>query len=442
MVLVSYINPLSDEGKQIARENGSLDEIFDENDILWNLIQHTHSQELLEIPESYGDLAIKRMERQLKKNSKNYSFKDYIFLLNPEIAKFDVVAFYVLAQAIALKFGPNSRESRYFVESQGSLIDERLERMKNKDKYELIDKVLNALIIEDEIHWTDLGDILGSKRISLSKIILDKGEVILDKDDFLSRFDDLIVNRPSEKMYNLLVGYNLKQLVIKSMIMDRAETYIQKVKDLSSNVLPHPNLIKIAVEISNIMQKETSYFGGSSGNIKGSALQVDAFPPCITNTLAGVGSGNRNDAIVLLLTSFLSYARLYPSIFKNKSFVKISDLDPELKITTNELLPLIYEAAEKCSPPLFEDDPQEKLNIVAKLGFGVYEDLKVEHEGESKWYTPMSCEKIKIHLSSLCKPDANCKKIGNPLSYYNRKTWQLKNSNMNKKIENNKQNKK
>jgi len=35
----------------------------------------------------------------------------------------------------------------------------------------------------------------------------------------------------------------------------------------------------------------------------------------------------------------------------------------------------------------------------------------------------MSCEKVKIHLPSLCKPNENCKKIGNPLSYYNRMIW-------------------
>ena len=38
----------------------------------------------------------------------------------------------------------------------------------------------------------------------------------------------------------------------------------------------------------------------------------------------------------------------------------------------------------------------------------------------------MSCEKVKIHLPSLCKPDENCKKIGNPLSYYNRMIWKVK----------------
>ena len=37
----------------------------------------------------------------------------------------------------------------------------------------------------------------------------------------------------------------------------------------------------------------------------------------------------------------------------------------------------------------------------------------------------MSCEKIKLHLPHLCRPDEDCKKIGNPLSYYNRKNWIL-----------------
>ena len=92
----------------------------------------------------------------------------------------------------------------------------------------------------------------------------------------------------------------------------------------------------------------------------------------------------------------------------------------------NEVLPLIYEAAERCVPPLFEDQPQEKLNLNAKLGFDLHSTLTLEHEGETKWYTPMSCEKIKLHLPNLCRPDEDCKKIGNPLIYYNRKNWILR----------------
>ncbi len=160
--------------------------------------------------------------------------------------------------------------------------------------------------------------------------------------------------------------------------------------------------------------------------MKASRLNFDAFPPCIKNTLGGVKAGNRNDAIVLLLTSFLSYARLYPSAFKERKPHKVSDFDPNLNITLNEILPIIYEAADKCEPPLFEDDPQEKLNITAKLGFGLHGIPELENEGESKWYTPMSCEKIQVHLPHLCKPDQSCEKISNPLSYYNRRRWELR----------------
>ena len=103
------------------------------------------------------------------------------------------------------------------------------------------------------------------------------------------------------------------------------------------------------------------------------------------------------------------------------------DQDPNLEITENEVLPLIYEAAQRCVPPLFDDQPQEKVNINAKLGFGMHSVLKLDHEGETTWYTPMSCEKIKLHLPHLCKPDDLCKKIGNPLSYYNRRIWEVKN---------------
>jgi DNA primase large subunit len=87
---------------------------------------------------------------------------------------------------------------------------------------------------------------------------------------------------------------------------------------------------------------------------------------------------------------------------------------------------LIYEAAQRCVPPLFDDQPQEKVNINAKLGFGMHLELKMEHEGETTWYTPMSCEKIKLHLPHLCQPDELCKKIGNPLSYYNRMLWEVR----------------
>ena len=149
-------------------------------------------------------------------------------------------------------------------------------------------------------------------------------------------------------------------------------------------------------------------------------------------------SGGRNDAIIMFLTPFISYARLYPSVFSENVTKQISDVDPTLLIVQNEVLPLIFGAAERCIPPLFEDQPQDKINLNAKLGFGMHQILELKNEGETTWYTPMSCEKVKIHLPSLCKPDENCKKIGNPLSYYNRMIWKVKKESQKEQLQNKK----
>lgn len=436
MVLLSFLNPLSSEGEEIVREKGSLNTITDINSELLMVVRDSESQTISDdsyVPQSYADLAVKRVEWYArKKNDKKYNHNDYAFLLNPEIAKFDVISFYIAAQAVGIKFKPNSRETRLLIEAQGKLIEERLEKMPPYQRKEAVDNLLNQLVFEDNIPWTSIAELLGSKKIKLADLILDHGEVILEKEDFIDRFDDRIIGRPSEKMYELLIGERIKIMIITRMIMQNTENYIRRVHEMASKIEPHPSLLQIADQITEKINESISYYSGSGGgfggDVKASKLVHEAFPPCIQNTIEGVGSGNRNDAIVLLLTSFLSYARLYPSVFRNDISMKISDIDSDLQITINEILPLIYDAADRCTPPLFEDDPQEKLNVTAKLGFGVHTIPEIENEGESKWYTPMSCEKIKIHLSSLCKPNATCKSIGNPLSYYNRKRWEIRKS--------------
>lgn len=431
MVSLSFLNPLSTEGEEIVREKGSLESLFDKNTDLLRIVSKTNISNDEYTPDTLADLAVKRLEWYLrKKNDKQFDHNDYAFLFEPEIFQFDVIAFYIAAQAIGVKFNPNSRESRVFIEAQGRLVEERLEKLPPYERKEAVSNLLNLLIEQDNIKWTSLSELFGSKKINLSELILDNGEVVLNKSDFLLKFEDKIVNRPPEKMYDLLIGQRIKELIINRMIMQNTENYIKRVHEMAANIEPHPSLIQIAQMISEKLAERSTYFAasGGAGEIKATALQHEAFPPCIAKTMEGVGSGNRNDAIVLLLTSFLSYARLYPAIFRNDVSVKVSDIDSNLQIVTNEILPLIYEAADNCSPPLFEDDPQEKLNVIAKLGFGVHSEPDLKHEGESKWYTPMSCDKIKIHLSALCKPDATCKKIGNPLSYYNRRRWELRNS--------------
>lgn len=436
MAEVSYINPLSNEGKGIIRNYGDLNQIFDEDESLIEICTRTTNQRLSDyniIPKSFHDLALKRIQWAIeKKNNKNFTQAEFEYLTNEELFKQDVVTFHILCQAIAIQFNLGSRETRLFVESQGSLILERLAKIPPMSRAEIIDEVLDDVKVDNSIHWKSLKEIVATKKLKLTDLLIDNGEIILQEDDFLNKFSDKFTDRNPERMYNILIGDSVKEQILSRLIMQKTEEYIKRIKEMSKRVEIHPAIIKIGEELKEFIPTEISkynqYYAGSGGiygTVQAGKLNPDAFPPCIKATVEGVSSGGRNDAIVLLLTSFASYARLYPRIFASEETVKVSDMDPDLTITENEILPLIFDAADNCTPPLFEDQPQEKINIISKLGFGMHDRVDINHEGETKWYTPMSCEKIKIHLPSLCHPDKSCKGINNPLSCYGRKKFQL-----------------
>ncbi len=436
MAEVSYINPLSNEGRQIIRQYGDLNQIFEEDESLVDIIIHTANQRISDdslIPKSYHDLAIKRMQWAIeKKNNKNYTQAEFEYLTNDILFMQDVVTFHILCQAIAIQFNTGSRETRLFVESQGTLILERLAKIPPMSRAEIIDEVLEEVKTDGAINWKSLRDVVATKKLKLTDLLIDNGEIILQQDDFLDRFADKFTDRSPDRMYGILIGDSVKEQILSRLIMQKTEEYIARIKEMSARVEIHPAIMKIAEELKDFIPEEigkyNQYYAGSGGiygSVQAGKLNPEAFPPCIKTTVEGVSSGGRNDAIVLLLTSFASYARLYPRIFASDESVKVSDMDPDLSITENEILPLIFDAADNCTPPLFEDQPQEKINIISKLGFGMHDKVDINHEGETKWYTPMSCEKIKIHLPHLCHPDKSCKGINNPLSCYGRKKFQL-----------------
>lgn len=436
MAEVSYINPLSDEGREIIREYGDLNQIFEVDESLIEICTHTLNQKISDdnlIPKSYFDLCMKRMQWAIeKKNNNNFVQAEFEYLSNEELFAKDAVAFHILCQAIAIQFNLGSRETRLFIESQGTLILERLSKIPPISRAEIIDEVLDEVKVDGAINWKSLRDIVASKKIKMTDLLIDEGNIILQQDDFLYRFGDEFIDRSPERMYNILIGDSVKEQIISRLIMQKTEEYIGRIKEMSARIEIHPAIIKISEELKKFIPTEISKYnqyytgsGGIYGSVEAGKLNPDAFPPCIKATVEGVSSGGRNDAIVLLLTSFASYARLYPRIFASDETVKVSDIDPDLTITENEILPLIFDAADNCTPPLFDDQPQEKINIISKLGFGMHETVDINHEGETKWYTPMSCEKIKIHLPHLCHPDKSCKGINNPLSCYGRKKFQL-----------------
>ena len=438
MAEVSYINPLSEEGRQIIREYGDLNQIFDTDDLLIDICTHTLNQKISDdniIPKSYSDLAIKRMQWAIeKKNNKNFTQSEFEYLTNEELFKQDVVIFHILCQAIAIQFNLGSRETRLFIESQGILIQDRIAKISPLERSEIIDEVLDEVKVDGVINWKSLSEIISTKKLKITDLLIDNGNIILQQEDFLYKFANKFSDRNPERMYNILIGDKVKEQILSRLIMQKTEEYIQRIKEMSSRIEIHPAITEIGEQLKEFIPEEISkynqYYAGSGGiygSVQAGKLNPDAFPPCIKSTVEGVSSGGRNDAIVLLLTSFASYARLYPRIFASDETVKISDIDSDLSITENEILPLIFDAADNCTPPLFEDQPQEKINIISKLGFGMHDKVDLNHEGETKWYTPMSCEKIKIHLPQLCHPDKSCKGINNPLSCYGRKKYQIDN---------------
>ncbi|MEN4006979.1 MAG: DNA primase [Methanobacteriaceae archaeon] len=425
MRLMSFINPLSDEGKQTVREAGvDLERIFDENIELIETVNNIKAQSLDDayIPKSYADLVIKRVEWYVeKKSNPEYSYKNFAFLFDPEIAKFDLIAFYILCQAVGVKFRYNSKESRTVAALQSQIVENRLEKLDSGGGFreELIQQIISELTIQGKIKWVRLADLLSTKKINLQDLILKDGHVVLGYEEFMENFEEVINNRKPKTLYRIFIGSRIKELIIIEMTCQNTENYIKSVYEKSNVIEPSPQLLKIAEEVSEVLSKISRNTVSTA-----SPLNVELFPPCIKKALEGIKTGGRNEAIVLFLTPFLSYARLCPSVFSKNISLKISDLDPDLKIIKNEILPVIYDAANRCSPPLFDDQPQEKININAKLGFGMHSDLNLQHEGETTWYTPMSCEKVKMNMPGLCKPDDLCKRLKevNPLFYYIDKT--------------------
>jgi DNA primase large subunit len=139
-------------------------------------------------------------------------------------------------------------------------------------------------------------------------------------------------------------------------------------------------------------------------------LSSNRFPPCINTALSGVSAGTRNYAVTVLLTSFLSYARIFPSTRAFDRRFHLELREKEIGIILNGVIPMILEAGSRCEPPLFTDQPIEKQNVLYHLGFGLSSSPSVKDFGRSTWYLPPNCSKVRENAPSLCQPDAFCRK--------------------------------
>lgn len=442
MLKTPYINPFSNDAKEIVSKLGQVENLDKKNDSLIQIVNHTRGQNITDphtLPETLKELAIARFEWSLFRKSSEKQEKKYEYLFNPEIYEYDIVSFYLLCQSVAIKYGPDSHESKLVLDCEEEIISQRLELLKSESndfQSTFLRNALNQLIDTNNIYWTELKEVLDLGKIDINELLLSNGKVILEYEDFMIEYGHLIHNRDPKTMYEVIAGVEIKSKLLLSLIRLYTKQYIETVYEMSKRMVePNQLLLDLADNIKDVQQKAQSlkYSGAGSSNYiddKPVNYELEAFPPCVRKCMGGIKSGGRNDAIVLFLTPFISYSRLCPGIFsRQEQNMKISDVDPSLEITQGEIIPMIYDAANSCSPPLFKDQPQEKVNINSKLGFGMHSEIKLSHEGETHWYTPMSCEKIKLHMPNLCTPSIDCKKIGNPLTYYNRKRRLMKREN-------------
>jgi len=164
------------------------------------------------------------------------------------------------------------------------------------------------------------------------------------------------------------------------------------------------SVVKAAERVSEAAEQA----GITVKTISATELKPECFPPCVKRALAGVPLGYRNFAIAFFLPTFLSRARI-PSAKPEDSVSK--HMPPHMLV--KEIFPIIEQAAAAANPPLFSDQPQERENILRKLGL----DASCREVRGGRWYMCPSCSTV-AHSSDLCRPDELCKRIKNPLSYY------------------------
>jgi len=405
---VAVLDPFSTEGKAIARDAPPFDSL----------------------PHGVVKKAVDRI-REIKETLRSEAVE-----FDEQAIREDVLSFYLMCQGVASVSYPYSAESRFVTEATKALIMYRMYdlfkrgyedlcldavrrsfrliklegtrgvkignvEVPESDLLKLRDRALGGREVKDDrelpqytpkyaIRWTDFALLLRHRRADLTKLYVVNGWAVITPRELWDFFAEHIAARTEEYITSLYERFSDRPVVSKTL-----EEVGKKIAELTPRGV------------------ERDRFVAPRGQ-----LHPSAFPPCVRAALGGVGAGARNYAITVLLTSFLSYARVSPS---GKLVVKISDFIDDISVVKDEIVPLIFEAAEKCRPPLFKDQPQEKANIYYHLGFGMTTNPRMSDSGRSKWYRTPNCRKIRTAVPSLCNPDELCRKIRNPLTYYYKK---------------------
>ena len=119
----------------------------------------------------------------------------------------------------------------------------------------MVEKCLQMLLKDDRVHWTFFQELLSTRKIRLTDLVLDRGELILDREDFIDRFAPRIEHRNPSSMYQLLIGDELKELIMVKMIMQETEDYIKQVHEKARIMVePNPVLLELADEVAEVLE--------------------------------------------------------------------------------------------------------------------------------------------------------------------------------------------
>ena len=261
-----------------------------------------------------------------------------------------------------------------------------------EDGIEIVDdRALPQYVPKYAVRWTDLALLMRYRRVDLTKLYVVHGWAVITLRELWEIFANFIGVKTEEYIASLYERF-------------------------SESGVPSKLLDSVGQRISALIPPEAE-LRERFRRVPIGKLRLEFFPPCVKKALGGVGAGARNYAIAVLLTSFLSYARVSPS---GKIATRMADFISDISIVREEIAPLIFEAAEHCNPPFFKDQPQEKANVYYHLGFGMAVEPRLEDSGKSKWYRTPNCGKIQISAPLLCEPDDFCRSrnIKNPLTYY------------------------
>lgn len=376
---------------------------------------------------------------KIKTEVENTKIKKYLLPTGSDQTT-DLISFYLFCQALSKR--PFSSESRLFASVNSKIYRSRLSEeliveKDNKHNKDEIIKTVREIIEVIPFRIPDINRIL-EYRAKKGKGIPIEEPFSLIKEIDLKITDDIL--RDLEKLgffkisgesrdprmfpeYYLikwtdaetLVQYTDSYILNGYILVDNSKLLNAFMKKMEQRILTYIKGIAektkdLKLPIYDEIFREISKISGSLTEIEvqSEELNPEVYPPCVIKALSGVGAGDRNYAITLFLSSFLSYSRILPSTKIFSKDEKPSLNETQINILINEVIPLILSASNKCNPPLLEDQPQEELNIYYHLGFGLsYPTL--DNFGRSKWYIPPGCAKVKENAPTLCDPDGFCK---------------------------------